>query len=156
MSLDQSPWHPEPLAALMSDSDSCPMRFVQFRCGKDTIATDAATQPCCIRFLIGERTGFHGAELGREQLSVTAADAKDNKRVSVADHGRADSVRQLIRVLVREAEMELELASLGEKRRKGIGAECLKFVDTGKERNALVLRHAASFHRNQLKMRNKQ
>jgi len=68
--LDQKSWHPEPLSALMPDYGGSAMRLVQFRCRKDTIATDAATQPRCVRLLISERTGFHRPELGRKQLGV--------------------------------------------------------------------------------------
>src|SRR6266446_2368229 len=60
-SLDQAPWHPEPLAALMLGCGNSAMRFVQFRCRKDTIATEAATQPHCIRFLVRERAATNSS-----------------------------------------------------------------------------------------------
>ena len=40
---------------------------------------DAAPEPRGVRFLVGERTGVHRTELGREKLSVPASHAKDDE-----------------------------------------------------------------------------
>jgi hypothetical protein len=47
MSGVDAPRPPEPLTALMPDRGGSATRLVQFRCRKDTVAADAATQPCC-------------------------------------------------------------------------------------------------------------
>ena len=54
----------------------------------------------------------HRTKLGREQLGIAAADAKDDERAGIADDGRADGMRKLIGVLVRERKMRGELSRL--------------------------------------------
>src|SRR5467141_4035937 len=155
-SLDHVSWDPEPLAALISDCRGCAMRFIRFRGGEDTIATNAATQPRCMRLLIGERTGFHRAELGRKQLGVTAADPKYDKRTGVADHCRTDSVGQLIGILVCECEVRGELACLRQQGRECVRAEGLELIHVHEKRYAIRRWKGATSHSNKLKVRHQE
>src|SRR5262249_12389888 len=138
--LNRVPWNPEPLAALMPASASSVLRFVQFRCREDTIAADAAAEPRRIWLLIGERTGFHRAELGRKQLGIAAADAKYNKRTGITDHCGSDSMRQLIGVLIRQCEVRCKLAGFRQQGRECVRAEGLKLIHMYKKRYAILRR----------------
>ena len=80
-------------------------RLVELRLDEDTVAADAAAKPCGERLLIGKGAGVHRPKFGCEQLGVTAADAKDDQRAGIADHGRAYGVRELIGELVCQAKM---------------------------------------------------
>jgi len=106
-----------------------------------------------VGLLIRQCTGFHGTKFRSQQLSIAAADPKCNEGAGIPNHCRSDGFRELVGVLVGEAEVQLELAGFGKERRKGLRAECLKFVYVDEERHALMRWKRATAHGEELKVR---
>src|SRR5258708_6090447 len=102
----------EPLRALKFDQLERAEGRIKLWLREYSVATNAAAEPCGVRFLIGERACSHRAEFRREKFGIMATAAEHDERASFSNHRRSHRTGELIGVLVRKHAVCCELSSL--------------------------------------------